>query len=84
MAKGQYHINDDNRRLPCSAEHQFKFASNAPHFDTPAEADSWLELEALSRHNYDMALDTFGEDGLSPEIFETLGVTPLDAIQPRP
>lgn len=23
-----------------------------------------------------MALDTFGEDGLSPEIFETLGVTP--------
>lgn len=76
MAKGQYHINDDNRRLPCSAEHQCKFASNAPHFDTPAEADSWLELEALSRHNYDMALDTFGEDGLSPEIFETLGVTP--------
>lgn len=76
MAKGQYHINDDNRRLPCSAEHQCKFASNAPHFNTPAEADSWLELEALSRHNYDMALDTFGEDGLSPEIFETLGVTP--------
>lgn len=76
MAKGQYHINNDNRRLPCSAEHQCKFASNAPHFDTPAEADSWLELEALSRHNYDMALDTFGEDGLSPEIFETLGVTP--------
>lgn len=76
MAKGQYHINNDNRRLPCSAEHQCKFASNAPHFNTPAEADSWLELEALSRHNYDMALDTFGEDGLSPEIFETLGVTP--------
>lgn len=76
MAKGQYHINDDNRQLPCSAEHQCKFASNAPHFNTPAEADSWLELEALSRHNYDMALDTFGEDGLSPEIFETLGVTP--------
>ena len=76
MAKGQYHINDDNRRLPCSAEHQCKFASNAPHFNTPAEADSWLELEALSRHNYDMALDTFGEDGLSPELFETLGVTP--------
>lgn len=76
MAKGQYHINNDNRRLPCSAEHQCKFASNAPHFNTPAEADSWLELEALSRHNYDMALDTFGADGLSPEIFETLGVTP--------
>ena len=76
MAKGQYHINDDNRRLPCSAEHQCKFASNAPHFNTPAEADSWLEIESLSQHNYDMAIETFGEDGVPPELFETLGITP--------
>lgn len=76
MAKGQYHINNDNRRLPCSAEHQCKFASNAPHFNTPAEADSWLEIESLSQHNYDMAIETFGEDGVPPELFETLGITP--------
>lgn len=76
MAKGQYHINNENRRLPCSAEHQCQFASNAPHFDTPAEADSWLEIESLSQHNYDMALETFGEDGVPPELFETLGITP--------
>lgn len=76
MAKGQYHINDDNRRLPCSAEHQCKFASNAPHFNTPAEADSWLEIESLSQHNYDMAIETFGEDGVPPELFEALGITP--------
>lgn len=68
MAKGQYHINNDNRRLPCSAEFKCEFASNAPHFNTPREADDWLEMEALSRSVYDTMVQEFGKENLDPKM----------------
>lgn len=75
MAKGQYHINNDNRRLPCSAEFKCEFASNAPHFNTPREADDWLEMEALSRSVYDTMVQEFGKENLDPKMMASMGVT---------
>ena len=75
MAKGQYHINNDNRRLPCNAEFKCEFASNAPHFNTPREADDWLEMEALSRSVYDTMAEEFGKENLDPQMMASMGVT---------